>query len=88
MTSSSAATPPASGTPMDLIGKTVRWESGNSWCTAEVLEWIPETAVWRSRLVDPGSCEHYEPGSTAYFAYRRFLTVIDSAPDTEDPECE
>jgi hypothetical protein len=88
VTSSSAATPPASGTPMDLIGKTGRWESGDSWFTATVVEWIAETQTWRGEVVNPGTFPGYEPGGVTYFGVRRYLTVIDSEPDTQDPECE
>ena len=88
MTSSSAATPPASGTPMDLIGKTVRWEHDGIWFTANVKEWLPATGTWRGEVVDPGTFRSYEPGFTSYFSVGRYLTVIDSEPDTQDPECE
>jgi hypothetical protein len=85
---SEAATPEASGTPMDLIGKTVRWEHNGVWFTANVLEWLPATQTWRGEVVDPGTFKYYEPGFISYFGVRRYLTVIDSEPVTEDEECE
>jgi hypothetical protein len=85
---SEAATPGASGTPMDLIGTTVRWESGDHWFTATVVKWIPETRTWRGEVVNPGTFRGYEPGGTTYFGVRRYITVLDSEPVTEDEECE
>lgn len=71
-------------TPTGLIGKTVRWQSANSWFTAVVREWIQPSGTWRCEVIDPGTFTYYERGEDAYFAVRRYITVIDSEPDTDD----
>ena len=96
MTSSSAATPPASGSPMDLIGKTVRWETtkwGGMWFTARVFgEYDDELNRWDGFVVDPGNYR-MRNGNSLYPGMfvgldPENLAVIDSEPYIDDPECE
>lgn len=89
MTNSEAASPmAASGTPMDLIGKTVRWESNGKWFTATVTKFHPRLGVWDCVVVDPGTFDFWKTGHPTYFGAYELVTVIDSEPDTDDPECE
>lgn len=97
MTDSEAASPmAASGTPMDLIGKTVRWETvkwGGMWFTARVFgEFDDELNRWDGFVVDPGNYRMrnglgLHPGMFVGLD-PECTTVIDSEPDTDDPECE
>ena len=73
---------------MDLIGKTVRWERDGYWFTMTVTGRFTETGTWHGPVVDPGTFGTYQPGETAYFHMRELVTVIDSEPFTDDPECE
>jgi hypothetical protein len=82
---------------MDLIGKTVRWEGreklAGQWFTARVISnYDDEFGGYDLQVVDPGT---FWP--TGYrrsdigdilFVHLDWLTVIDSEPDTQDPECE
>lgn len=92
MTSSSAATPPASGTPMDLIGKTVQWEYEGQWLP---LRWFTATidsraddGTYTGTVVNPGNYRGLTAGELVYHLKPGRCTVIDSEPDTDDPERE
>lgn len=92
---SQPATPGAS-TPMDLIGKTVRWANHEyypgQWFTALVT--APNTwGGFEGECVDPGNWRdrggfRWSAGQFIPNMRREFLTVIDSEPVTEDEECE
>lgn len=89
MTDSEAASPmAASGIPMGLIGKTVRWESNGKWFTATVTKFEAAIGVWDCVVVDPGTFHFWSPGHETYFSVYSLVTVIDSETDTHDPECE
>jgi hypothetical protein len=78
--------------PMDLIGKTVRWEQADrpgEWLTALVIRrsYSTQDAV-RGECIDPGTfASHIKPGEVLTLQ-REACTVIDSEPVTEDKERE
>lgn len=87
-----AATPEASGTPMDLVGKTVRWGRDTrpgEWLTANVIakNLLHGDTSWHGVCVDPGTFKHIKPGAPVRLEADA-ITVIDSEPVTEDEECE
>jgi hypothetical protein len=100
---SQSATPRASGTPTQTfhIGDTVRWcwtgdNATGQWFTARLTGYRPPEfpAGWAGELVDPGTFygtpDHYwhlDPGETVYLD-EPSMVVIDSEPDTDNPECE
>lgn len=74
---------------MDLIGKTVRWEVDGRWFTATVRRRNFSSGRYTGDVVDPGNFG--DPMRSGYIAGNlapEFLTVIDSEPDADDPECE
>jgi hypothetical protein len=83
---------------MDLVGKTVRWEnrlrSPGPWFTAYITG--PGSTgcdSYSGIVVDPGtysspSSEPWSPGDFVPNLVYEHCTVIDSEPDTQDPECE
>jgi hypothetical protein len=81
---------------MDLIGKTVRWEDPSrrgDWFTALVLKRHRRPGMYYGHVLDTGTffAGHpdlmYKPGDPVLL-FRDMFTVIDSEPDTNDPECE
>lgn len=103
MTSSSAATPPASGTPANSfrVGDLIRWcwtadNATGQWFTARLTECRPAEfpAGWAAELVDPGTlygaADHYWQlgAGEAVYVDEPSMTVIDAEPDTQDQECE
>jgi hypothetical protein len=96
VTSPEAATPQPSDSPLDLIGKTVRWEDPGrrgDWFTALVLKRHRRPGMYYGHVLDTGTffAGHpdlmYKPGDPVLL-FRDLFTVIDSEPVTEAEECE
>lgn len=87
-----AASPRASGAPMDLIGKTVEWHHDGlygpkRWFTAFVTGRNGDAYV--GTVVNPGNYgKGLAVGDEANNLKPHLCTVIDSEPVTEDEECE
>jgi hypothetical protein len=86
---------------MDLTGATVRWTSGapgdRTWFTARVISaYDDEFGGYDGSVVDGGTFRIRviagEPrqlrSGELVFLSADHITVIDSEPDTQDPECE
>jgi hypothetical protein len=81
--------------PIDLVGKTVRWEdpNGQAWFTALVLRRHRKPGMYYGRVLDPGTFADHPWDLTIkpdapVLLFRDMFTVIDSEPVTQDEECE